>query len=101
MKLKKGMKLKNVKDIYGVLHKNAVVLNVYKNSVPAWDTETGEAFVIRNEDLGLELVEKPKGWHVDSLSHFDLKKCQRIGRTTVFDHFIEIGRLYHVERRSL
>ncbi|HAT61697.1 MAG TPA: hypothetical protein DCS83_03975, partial [Prevotella sp.] len=59
MTLKKNSKLKNVKDIYGAVHKKATVLNIYKNSVPARDIETGEAFVIRNEDLGIELS-KPK-----------------------------------------
>ncbi|WP_034991619.1 hypothetical protein [Liquorilactobacillus vini] len=95
MTLKKNSKLKNVKDIYGALHKNAVVLNIYKNSVPARDIETGEAFVIRNEDLGLELAERLKGWHVDSLSHFDLKKCQRIGRPSSFEyvrHYVKASR---------
>jgi len=101
MKIKKNSKLRNVKDIYGVVHKNAIVLNVYKNSVPAWDTETGEAFVIRNEDLGIELSKPKKGWHTENTTHFNLKKCQRVGRPSTFDHFIEIGRLYHVERRSL
>ena len=40
MTLKKNSKLKNVKDIYGTLHKNVVVLNIYKNTVAAKDTET-------------------------------------------------------------
>ena len=101
MEFAKGMKLKNVKDIYGTLHKNAVILNAYKNSVPARDIETGEAFVIRNEDLGIELSKPKKGWHTESTTHFNLRKCQRTGRPSAFDHFIEIGRLYHVEQRGV
>ena len=90
MTLKKNSKLKNVKDIYGVLHKNAIVLNVYKNTVAARDIETHEALIIRNEDLGLDLAEKSK-----DMSHFDLKRCQRVGKPSRFEyirHYVRASR---------
>ena len=95
MKFTKGMSLKNVKDIYGVMHKNAIVLNVYKNSVPARDIETGEAFLIRNEGLGIELSKPKKGWHIENTSHFNLKKCQQIGKPSRFEyvrHYVRASR---------
>lgn len=94
MTLKKNSKLKNVKDIYGAVHKKATVLNIYKNVVAVHDQETGEKVIVHKTDLGL----KPEGYSRKMLAftgHFDLKKCQRIGKPSSFEyvrHYVRASR---------
>jgi hypothetical protein len=44
MKVKKGSKLRNVEDLYGMKHKQAKVISIYENTLSASDLQTGENF---------------------------------------------------------
>jgi hypothetical protein len=87
MKVKKGSKLCNVEDLYGVKHKQAKVINIYENTLSASDLKTGENFIIHKYDLGL--IEKPR------YGKFNLDYCKRVGKPSTFDkvrHFVSGNR---------
>lgn len=77
MKVKKGSKLRNVEDLYGMKHKQAKVINIYENTLSAIDLKTGEKFIIHKYDLGL--IEKSK------YGGFNLDYCKRVGKPSTFD----------------
>lgn len=67
-----GVKLTDVKDIFGNIHHKATIVHVGENTITINDSETGERWIVSNLDIGRKLKNKPNSHG----GHFDVKSCQ-------------------------